>query len=98
MATATATGTLAKWGNSQGIIIPKRICDALGVSVGDKLELEVGDGGLSVKPQRRKYGRTKRYTIEELFEGYEGAYEPPNDWPTIGNEIDWGGPVGEEVW
>ncbi|MFI3173986.1 MAG: hypothetical protein R3Y53_02140 [Bacillota bacterium] len=29
-------------------------------------------------------------TIEELFEGYEGEYESP--------EIDWGKPVGDEVW
>ena len=31
-----------------------------------------------------------RKTIDELFEGYEGNYEPI--------EIDWGKPVGDEVW
>ena len=29
-------------------------------------------------------------SIEELFEGFEGEYEPI--------EIDWGKPVGKEIW
>ena len=33
---------------------------------------------------------SNRKTIEELFEGYEGDYVP--------TEIDWGEPVGNEVW
>lgn len=98
MKTTTATATLTKWGNSQGLIIPKPICEALGVSVGDKLDLEAGDGNLSIRPQHKKYERTKRYTIDELFEGYDGPYKPPSDWPTQGNEIDWGAPVGKEMW
>lgn len=30
----------------------------------------------------------KKYTIEELFEGYTGDYKP--------EELDWGKPVGKE--
>ena len=33
---------------------------------------------------------TTRTTISELFEGYEGEYEPI--------QIDWGAPVGKEIW
>jgi antitoxin MazE len=29
-------------------------------------------------------------SIQELFEGFDGEYEPV--------EIDWGKPVGDEVW
>lgn len=32
----------------------------------------------------------KRKNIAALFEGYNGTYEP--------TEIDWGKPVGKEVW
>ena len=32
----------------------------------------------------------KRKNIKELFENFEGAYEPI--------EIDWGNPEGEEIW
>jgi len=33
---------------------------------------------------------TTRKTIDELFDGYDGAYEPI--------QIDWGAPVGNEIW
>jgi len=33
---------------------------------------------------------TTRTTISELFEGYDGEYEPI--------QIDWGAPVGKEIW
>ena len=33
---------------------------------------------------------TTRTSINELFEGYEGEYEPV--------PIDWGAPVGKEIW
>jgi len=33
---------------------------------------------------------TTRTTISELFDGYEGEYEPVL--------IDWGTPVGKEIW
>jgi len=33
---------------------------------------------------------TSRMTIEELFQDYDGEYEPV--------EIDWGTPVGNEIW
>lgn len=35
--------TIKKWGNSQGIIIPKPILSSLGVSVDDELNLEIKD-------------------------------------------------------
>ena len=36
--------------------------------------------------------------LDELFEGWTGTYEPPEDWPCVGDEIDWGEPVGKEIW
>ena len=32
------------------------------------------------------------------LEGFDGEYEPPTDWTLLGNEIDWGDPVGKEAW
>ena len=34
--------------------------------------------------------KSKRKNIKELFENYNGKYEP--------TEIDWGEPKGEEIW
>lgn len=36
-----ATGKLYKWGNSQGVIIPKHLCEYIGLQVGDQVEITV---------------------------------------------------------
>lgn len=36
-----ATGKLYKWGNSQGVIIPKHLCEYIGLRVGDPVEITV---------------------------------------------------------
>jgi len=92
------TATLTKWGNSQGIIIPKGLCDQLDLQVGDKVVLEFEGDSINLRPQRKAFHRSRTVNIDELFAGWDGAYEPPSDWPTIGNEIDWGESVGKEVW
>ena len=77
------TSTLTKWGNSQGIILPKSICEKMQLDVGDKLELEVLDGELRARP-------AKSYTSQALLEGYDGPGPEHVDY--------WGPPVGKEVW
>lgn len=96
--TETATATLTKWGNGQGLLIPKRLCENLGIELGDKLNITATEESITIVPVRVRSRRTRIVTIEELFEGYEGIYEPPSDWPTYGNEIDWGEPAGGEDW
>ena len=78
--------TLQKWGNSNGIRIPKALLDELQWKDGDSLEISTENGNLLVKSIRPR----KRKTIEELFAHYDGNYKP--------QEVDWGQPVGEEVW
>ena len=94
--------TLAKWGNSQGFRVPKEACELLGISLGSKAKMSVDTTSssllLTFEQPERKFHRTRKLTAAELFKGYKGVYEPPADWPTIGNEIDWGDPVGNEVW
>lgn len=36
-----ATTKLNKWGNSQGVIIPKHLCEYVGLQVGDPVEITV---------------------------------------------------------
>jgi antitoxin MazE len=75
-----------KWGNGQGIRIPKVFLEELGIKEKEKLEIKISPETQSLiisKPKERK-------TLEELFEGYEGEYEPI--------DIDWGEPVGREIW
>lgn len=94
-----ATATLSKWGNSQGIILPKAICDAMGLAVGDKLNLAIAENRIEIKPAKRSYHRARKLSAEDVFSQWQGEYEAPSDFPkAIGNEIDYGTPVGKEAW
>ncbi|MDR1014550.1 MAG: AbrB/MazE/SpoVT family DNA-binding domain-containing protein [Coriobacteriales bacterium] len=76
------TATLAKWGNGQGILIPKTFCEAIGLKPGDKVDLSLGDQEITLKPEQN-------YTLEALMKGYDGP-KP--------QEYDWGAPMGKEMW
>ena len=80
---ANMNATIQKWGNSQGIRIPKTILDGLSLKEGAAVELLVEGDALIIKPQSKK-------NIQELFAGYEGEYVP--------GEVNWGKDVGGEVW
>lgn len=72
------------WGNSQALRIPKPFLDALQLREGDEVEMLVEDGRLTVRPV------TPKLTLESLVAGIT----PEN----LHGEIDWGKPVGNEVW
>jgi Growth regulator len=74
-----------KWGNSQGIIIPKSILEIVGITENEPVNLSVENGNIVIS----RIEKTKK-TIEEIFEGYTGDFQ--------NEEIDWGDDVGEEVW
>jgi len=42
--------TIRKIGNSEGIIIPKETLDRLGLKTGDSLELQMENGGITLRP------------------------------------------------
>lgn len=102
-ALAMAQTDLSAWGTGQGVRVPKKMCDAMGISVGTHLELQAlrDDQGayLVIRPQerRRDYGSAPYVSMDDVFADWSGSYEPPADWPTIHNEIDWGEDVGSEV-
>lgn len=96
--TETVTATLVEWGDGQGLLIPKRICERLGLRVGDAVRITATEERITIIPLNERARRTNIVDLDELFEGYEGGYEPPSDWPTFGNEISWGEPVGKEIW
>ncbi|MCL2806983.1 MAG: AbrB/MazE/SpoVT family DNA-binding domain-containing protein [Coriobacteriia bacterium] len=80
-----AATTLTKWGNGQGVRIPKLICDELNLSAGDVLEIKVYDNGIHMSKTQRK-----PQSLSELFTNYSGDYQPV--------EWDAGEPVGREAW
>ncbi|WP_432650180.1 AbrB/MazE/SpoVT family DNA-binding domain-containing protein [Huintestinicola sp.] len=78
------TTTIQKWGNSQGIRIPKIILDTVHWTDNEELTLIVKDNEVVIRKAN------ERKSLKELFEGYDGEYVP--------EEIDWGEPVGKEIW
>jgi antitoxin MazE len=86
--------TIQKWGNSQGIRLPKIILDQLGFYENDKVEITTNENSIILK----KVSTSKHITIEERLEKFYG--KPIDQIQLIDqvDEIDFGKPVGEEVW
>lgn len=80
------TISILKWGNGQDIRIPKSVLELLNWSDCEKLELIAETDCIKIK----KVDVKKRKNIKELFKNYNGNYEKEN--------IDWGDPVGKEIW
>ena len=76
--------TISKWGNSQGIRIPKKYLDQLGLKVGEKVDIKIEDGKIVIIPLKNK--RKPKIDINQLFkEDYEENKE--FEWGQIGKEI-----------
>ena len=76
---------IKKWGNSQGIIISKRILSAVQWRPDENIEIITENDSIIIK----KAVNGKR-NIDKLFANYEGTYQPTS--------IDWGYPQGKEIW
>lgn len=73
-----------KWGNSQGIRIPKKYLEQLGLKVGDKVEIKVEGDKLVIIPVKSR--RKPKLDIHQLFkEEYEENEE--YNWGKVGKEI-----------
>jgi antitoxin MazE len=73
-----------RWGDELAVRIPGDFARGLNLREGTELEVSLVDGGMLLRPRRR------RYTLEELVE----RITPEN----LHGETDWGPPVGRESW
>jgi antitoxin MazE len=78
-----------KWGNSLALRIPKAFAQEIGATVGKAANMEVREGKLVVEIAKSKR-RRRRYVLEQLVAGIR----PENRH----RELEWGPPVGNEVW
>lgn len=78
---------IQKWGNSQGLRLTKNLLADAQVEVGDEVDIRVKDGIIVIKPARRIRGR---HSLEDLVASIPENYQT--------GEVDWGEPVGGEVW
>ena len=77
---------LVKWGNGQGIRIPKLVLQELNIAVNDTLSMEIR--GEQIIIEKVKF--THR-SLEERARAYGGKLGPYT-------EYDWGEPKGREIW
>ena len=62
-----------KWGNSQGIKLPKKILKDLGIDINDKIEIILNGEEIILK-------KIKKYTnLDDLFKDYKGDYRKDFD-------------------
>ncbi|MBC1917033.1 AbrB/MazE/SpoVT family DNA-binding domain-containing protein [Listeria seeligeri] len=80
------TTSLKKWGNSKGVIIPKKALDSAGIQGDDMLfEIQVEKGAITLQPKKDGAAR-----MAALFEGYQGKALESEEihWGTVGEEIE----------
>ena len=78
---------IKKWGNSQGLRLSKELLSDVDIGVGDEVDVAVRKGLLIVRPIRRVRGG---HDLRKLVSRIAKTYKP--------RELDWGPPVGREVW
>lgn len=77
--------TVKKWGNSASVRIPAAIMKAAHLEVDQELDIREEDGVVILTPTRYV-----KYDLEELIAGI--TEENKHDL------VDWGEPVGKEIW
>lgn len=76
---------IQKWGNSQGLRLAKHVLHDAGISVGDDVEVVVGDNEIRiVKKEKAKFDLQEM--VGRMPENYRGREET------------FGRPVGREEW
>ena len=76
-----------RWGNSQGVRLSRQLLADVQIRVGDAVDVAVRDGALVVTPVSRVRGG---HDLRKLVRRIRG-----ND---KSGELDWGPPVGREIW
>jgi antitoxin MazE len=85
--------TIQKWGNSNALRIPKPLLDALSLRENDRVELTQTRDAITI----RKAAPAAHKTLEERLTAFYGKpVDEINRLP--GQELDWGGPEGDEAW
>ncbi len=77
--------SIQKWGNSQGIRLPKNILTAAGLSAGCAVKIVAEPDRIVI----HKIDKRKHRSLQELFQNYSGE--------AAGEEWDTGTPVGKEL-
>ena len=78
---------IQKWGNSQGLRLTKNLLADAQLGVGDQVDISVKDGIIIVAPDKKIRGK---HSLKDLVARIPENYQS--------GEVEWGEPVGKEVW
>lgn len=78
---------IQRWGNSQGLRLARQVLEDAHISVGDEVDVTTRDGLIVIAPVRRIRGKR---SLQELVSRIPKGHKT--------EELDWGGPIGREVW
>lgn len=79
------TTQVKKWGNSLAIRVPRRVAADLGLSEDSLVEITTDGSTATVKAEANH-----PFSLEDLVKGIT----PDN----VHSEVDWGAPIGKEIW
>lgn len=85
--------TIQKWGNSQGLRIPKAILDTLGIGENDRVELTSSHDSIIIKKAAAQH-----QTLEDRLCAFYGKPIEKIGRIDGDTELDWGAPQGAEIW
>ena len=91
--------TIQKWGNSQAVRLPKAILESVSLEENDKVEITADSEVITIKkaPRRRRAKKSLETRLEEFYQKpIEDILADDNLYTPV--EVDWGKPVGKEVW
>lgn len=86
--------TIQRWGNSQGVRLPKVILEQIGIHENDSVEITADDNKIILK----KVAKPNHITLEERLETFYGKPLNMIDEIEQTEELDWGKPEGAEIW
>jgi antitoxin MazE len=89
------TTAIVKWGNSQGIRLPKAFLQSTNLSENDKVDVLLENETIIIKKTSVKKHLT---TKERLVEFYGTDIKKILTKTKRQKEVDWGNPVGKEIW
>ena len=84
--------TIVKWGNSQGIRIPKAFLQSIKIAENDLVDVILESEKIIIKKSSvREHKTTKNRLMEFYGHEFESVKKPQK-------EVDWGRAVGKEAW
>jgi antitoxin MazE len=75
------------WRNSQGLRLAKQLLEEAHISIGDDVDVTIRDGAIIIAPIKRIRGKR---SLQELVSRIPKDYKA--------GEVEWGSPIGREVW